>query len=129
MSIEFTFRVLPGHVQLDCTGIFSQGDALSTYTKAFALAAEHGRDTVLIDVRGVKTPEPTLMQRYDQAVHVAGLHLRQVPRVRLAILGDEPMIHPHRFGEIVATNRGANIRVFTDEQMAFDWLLARPKSG
>ncbi len=129
MSIEFTFRVLPGHLQLDCKGVFAQGDALTVYTKAFAIAAEHGRERVLIDARGVRPPEPTLMQRYDQAVHVAGMHLRQVPRVRLAVLGDEPVIHPHRFGEIVATNRGANVKVFTDEQMALDWLLARPKSG
>ena len=39
------------------------------------------------------------------------------------------MIHPYRLGEIVAANRGANVRVFTDEQMALDWLLARPKTG
>lgn len=129
MSIEFTFRVLPGHLQLDLTGTFSQADALSIYTKAFALAAEHGRDAVLIDARGVKPPEPTLMQRFDQAIHVAGIHQRQVRRVRLAILGDEPIIDPNRFGEIVATNRGANLKVFTNEQMALDWLLARPKSG
>jgi len=126
VSIEFTFRVLPTYLQLDCTGPFAQGAALETFTKAFALAAEHARDTILIDVRGVRPPEPTLMQRYDQAVHIAEMHLRQIPRVRLAVLGDEPMIHPHRFGEIVATNRGANVRVFTDEQMALDWLLRRP---
>lgn len=129
MSIEFTFRVLPGHLQLDLTGTFSQADALTMYTRAFALAAEHGRDAVLIDGRGVKPPEPTLMQRFDQAIHIAGIHQRQVRRARLAILGDEPIIDPNRFGEIVATNRGANVKVFTDEQLALDWLLARPKSG
>ncbi len=128
MSIEFTYRVLPEYLLLECTGTFAQGDALAAYTKAFSLAAEHDRDVVLIDARGVRPPEPTLMERYDQAVHVAGIHLRQVPRIRLAILGDEPMIHPHRFGEIVATNRGANVRVFTDEQFALDWVLPRPQS-
>ena len=129
MSIQYSFRVLPAHLQLDCTGVFSQEDSLALFTRAFALAAEHGRDAVLIDARGVMPPEPTLMQRFDLAVHLAGAHLRQIPRVRLAVLGNEPIIHPERFAEIVATNRGANVKAFTDEQMALDWLLARPKSG
>ena len=84
MSIELTFRVLPTYLQLDCTGPFAQDSALETFTEAFALATEHARDTILIDVRGVRPPEPTLMQRYDQAVHIAEIHLRQIPRVRLA---------------------------------------------
>ena len=33
------------------------------------------------------------------------------------------MIHPERFGEIVATTRGADARVFTDEALALRWLL------
>lgn len=36
------------------------------------------------------------------------------------------MIHPERFGEIVAANRGALARAFTDESAALEWLLARP---
>ena len=129
MSIEFTIRVLPGHVQLDLTGTFKQADALAIFTKAFELLSEHGRDAVLIDARAVLPPEPTLTERYDQGVHVAGMYLRQAGRVRFAVLGNEPIIDPQRFGEIVATNRGANIKVFTDEQLALDWLLARPKTG
>ena len=37
------------------------------------------------------------------------------------------MIHAQRFGEIVAVNRGAQARVFTDEATALNWLLARQK--
>ena len=128
MSIEFTFRVLPAHLRIDCTGVYSQEDALNVFTQAYALAAGHGRDAVLIDARGIAPPELSLMQRFDMAVHVAGMHRRQVPRIRLAVIGSEPIVHPQRFGEIVATNRGANVRVFTDEQLALDWLLARRKA-
>jgi hypothetical protein len=31
------------------------------------------------------------------------------------------MIHPERFGELVARNRGADARVFTDEAAAREW--------
>ena len=41
------------------------------------------------------------------------------------MLGHEPMIHPERFGEIVAANRGADARVFTEEALALAWLLGR----
>jgi hypothetical protein len=34
------------------------------------------------------------------------------------------MIHPERFGEIVARNRGADARAFTIEAEARDWLTA-----
>ena len=126
--MEHTFRVLPAHLQIDCTGVYSQEDTLALFTRAFDLAGEHVRDAVLIDARGVTPPEPTLMQRFDLAVHLAGEHLRQFPRVRLALLGNEPVIHPERFAEIVATNRGANVKAFTDEKLALDWLLARRKT-
>jgi hypothetical protein len=46
-----------------------------------------------------------------------------VPRIRVALLGHEPLIHPERFGEIVAARRGAVIRTFTDEDGALRWLL------
>ena len=39
------------------------------------------------------------------------------------------MVHPERFGEIVATNRGAVMRVFTDEALALDWLLGKNRES
>ena len=54
---------------------------------------------------------------------------RSNPRIRLAVLGNEPMVHPERFGEIVATNRGAVMRVFTDEALALEWLLGKNRES
>lgn len=45
------------------------------------------------------------------------------------VTGREPMVHPQRFGEIVATNRGGLIRVFTDQALALNWLLQKPNAG
>ena len=67
-----------------------------------------------------------MLDRYDFGVHIAEQYLTSDPRVRLAVLGHEPMIHPDRFGELVARNRGADARAFTDEALALDWLLGRP---
>jgi len=128
VTIEIESRPCPDHLRVECTGTFSQEGALSVFERAFALAADGGHQALLIDARKVSGREPTMAERYDQAVRVAETQGTQTPRIRMALLGHEPLIHPERFGEIVATNRGALARVFTDESAALDWLLAPPKS-
>lgn len=128
MTIEIKALKLPDHLRVECTGSFSQDAALSVFERAFALADDDGHEAVLIDFRKLAGREPTMAERYELAVRVADLQSTQTPRIRMAALGDEPMIHPERFGEIVATNRGALARVFTDERAALAWLLAPPKT-
>jgi hypothetical protein len=113
------------YLRLECTGTFTLDSALEVHERAFALASEAGRPAVLVDIRQVSGREPTMAERYQMAVHVAETQARTRPRIRFALLGHEPMIHPERFGEIVATTRGAHARVFTDDALALDWLLGR----
>jgi hypothetical protein len=58
-------------------------------------------------------------------MRIAEAQAARRPRIRAALLGSEPMIHPERFGELVAVNRGADMRVFTDEAEAEQWLASR----
>ncbi len=122
--IRVEVRVHAQHVELACSGKYSRAEAFRIGERAFREAADAGRRSVLVDVRGVDGRIPTILDRFDFGVHIAARHLEQKPRVRLAILGHEPMIHPERFGEIVARNRGADARVFTVEADAIDWLTA-----
>jgi len=122
--VRVEVRVHGEHVELRCTGKYSRSEAFRVGGLAFSEAAAAGRRSALIDVRGVTGSIPTILDRFDMGVHIASLHLEQKPRVRLALLGHEPMIHPERFGEIVARNRGADARVFTIEAQALDWLTA-----
>ena len=94
--------------------------------EAYRQASLAGRINSLIDVRKITGRLPTILDRYDFGVHIAEQYLSSDPRVRLAVLGHEPMIHPERFGELVARNRGGDARVFIDETLALDWLLGRP---
>lgn len=125
MSIRFITREYPEFVELVCEGIYAEEMADGIFEQAFTLAASAGRTSVLIDARGVAGRPPTLMQRYNHAIWITELYFRRLPRISLAIVGHEPMVHPQRFGEIVAVNRGAQARVFTDEAAALNWLLAR----
>jgi hypothetical protein len=72
---------------------------------------------------GHHRPRTTIAERYEWAVRVADLQAGFVPRIRVALLGQEPLIHPERFGEIVAARRGAVARTFTDEDGALRWLV------
>jgi len=127
MSVNYEAREHADYLELVCAGSYAPEIPLQVAEEGLRRAARAGRSSLLIDIRDIVGREPTMSERYDQAVQVASLQSRVTPRIRLALLGREPMIHPQRFGEIVATNRGAQLRVFTDETAALDWLLARPR--
>lgn len=74
-------------------------------------------DYLRLECSGTFSQESAL-DAYERAFTLAA-------RIRFALLGHEPMIHPERFGEIVATTRGADGRVFTNEASALEWLLVR----
>ncbi len=127
-SIAFDVHEHSTHVELTCAGTYSEDAARAVFEQAFELAGRSSRTAVLVDARMVTGRQPTMMQRYNHAIHVTELQRRQLPLIALAILGHEPMVHPERFGEIVARNRGAIARVFTDEVRARAWLLQESKS-
>jgi hypothetical protein len=122
--IRIAVRVHADYVELDCTGIYSRAQALRVGDEAYRQAALANRTGALVDVRQVSGRLPTILDRFDMGVRIAEQHLSWMPRIRLALLGHEPMIHPGRFGELVARNRGADARVFTDREEALRWLVA-----
>ena len=120
--IRTVVRVHAEYVEIACTGPFSGAESRRVGEEAYREAAIAKREAVLIDVRQVRGRVPTILDRFDFGVRVARHYLESDPRIRLAILGHEPMIHPERFGELVARNRGADARVFTDEAEALGWV-------
>lgn len=123
--IRTAASVHPQYLELACSGLYSRAEALRVGETAFREAARANRTAVLIDVRSIAGRVPSILERFDFGVRIAKHYLEFDPRIRLAVLGHEPMIHPERFGELVARNRGADARVFTDEAMALDWLVGR----
>jgi len=128
LSISFEAKERPDHLLLVCAGSFTYDSMIRLYEQAFTLAAAAGLGAVLIDARPLAGPPPTIAERINGAMAVARLQSAQNPKIRLAVVGHEPIIHPERIGEVVATARGAVARVFTDETIALEWLLPRQKS-
>lgn len=127
-AIQFVERAHAGYLEVACTAVYDPEVPIRIAEEALARAARGGHRQLLIDIRGVTGREPTMAERYDQAVKFTQIQARTTPRIRVAVLGNLPIVHWQRFGEIVATNRGADIRVFLDEALALDWLLQRSRA-
>ena len=120
--LRTTVEVHARHLVFRCAGRYSRAEALRIGRESYAEAARSNRDALLVDVRDVAGRVPPILDRFEIGARVARHYLEFDPRIRLALLGHEPMIHPDRFGELVARNRGADARVFTDEAQARGWL-------
>lgn len=126
MTVGARSTVHADHVRIEFSGDFSLDGVLPACERSFRSAVDSGRKAMLVDVRGVTGREPSMAERYEWAVRIAELQSVHEPRMRVALLGHEPLIHPERFGEIVATRYGALLRTFTDESLARQWLLGVP---
>lgn len=124
-SVNCEIIVEPVYVCLRCTGTCSSNSELTqVFRDALDAAHEHKRFKVLIDANNVKGQLSTL-DRYKGASFLSEQNLSGPVRVTtIAIVGQEPLIDPGRFGETVARNRGVNGRVFTDLDKAIVWLTS-----
>jgi hypothetical protein len=89
----------------------------------FELIAEHceraNKDKLLIDFTRAQA-DIHFIDRYflGESSQVFALH-----RLKVAVAATREQIDPQKFGELVARNRGVNIRVFTEFHAAEEWLL------
>ena len=122
MSVDFQVEVEPHCVRLTCQGRYSQKAMLGVFDEALEIAAKNGRKAALVDITGLKGAPPDVLDRFELGVAFAEKQNRKEKIVAMVLVGDEPMIDRDRFGEIVALNRGAIGKVFTDHDEAVAWL-------
>jgi hypothetical protein len=127
--IRTSVQVHPDYLEIACAGLYSRPEALRVGELAYREAAQAGRGSVLLDVRQITGRVPGIFDRFELGTRIAQHYRESDRRVRLALLGHEPMIHPERFGELVARNRGADARVFTDAAAALAWILNQSRGG
>ena len=89
-----------------------------------------GRSRLLIDGRAL-TGELSTTERYSLGKVVAdenaAVAAREAGRqVRVAMVGNPPLIDRDRFGETVAVNRGAAVKITYDLESAYRWLGLDP---
>jgi hypothetical protein len=118
VTLSIESRVDGRKVRFEAGGQWNLPDVFGLIERARDEADASGLARVLMDMRRVTGPIPD-MERFFAGERVAAV-LRN--RIRLAVVAREEDIN--RFGENVAVNRGARIRVTSSEEEAVRWLEA-----
>lgn len=115
---ETTFELRSGLLFVTSSGIFHINWFIELIAQITVKAKEMNAAGVLLDVRSM-TGTVTYVDRY-RAGYTAANTLMVIPA---AVVGSEPLIDPNRLGEMVARNRGVNVKVFTEYAEAEQWLI------
>ena len=107
---------------LRCEGKVWPGPFLRLLEQGMDACAADGNRGLLLDIRDCHGTAPSTAVRHELGVAIAESQSAKSPLIVIGLLGKEPFIDPGRFGEMVAVQRNAVFRTFTDEGSAFSWL-------
>jgi hypothetical protein len=132
MGLDLGVEQKTDYLLITVTGAFDIESAKESARRSLDLCQARKQSKALVDCRNA-TGSLSTVDRYDFATYVAELHARYAlehgAALRVAYVGNEPFIDPGRFGETVAMNRGALIKVTTDMNEALAWLGVGPTHG
>jgi len=123
---ETTIEQTPEWLLVHARGVFDLAWFKQLIHDAIAMAqtALPPPRAMLLDLREITGGRIRDMDRYDLAVLAA----RDSVGAPIALVATEALVDPRRFGEVVARNRGLNVRVFTDMDEATAWLRTYTKT-
>jgi hypothetical protein len=127
MSMTVNISARPENLHVVVAGAFSLDEAKRTFLEILDSIQKLGIGKVLFDGRDI-TGEPLLIERfyYSQfaAENVRNLteHGWEGEEPQFAYVLSEPVLDWLRFGEMVARNRGFNVRAFDNTDEAVAWL-------
>ena len=128
MGLDLHVEQKSDYLLITVSGGLDLESAKEASQRSLKLLESHKQSKALVDCRNVAGPLSTI-ERYDYATFLADLHARYALEhgapLRVAYVGNEPLIDPGRFGETVAVNRGALMKVTTDIGEARAWLGVR----
>jgi hypothetical protein len=104
--------------------------AEKAYREVLRECVAGGYSKMLIDCRAL-SGELSTTERYSLGKVVADENASVAAgeagrHVRVALVGNHPVIDRDRFGETVATNRGAAVKITYDLESAYRWLGLEP---
>jgi len=117
MASELSFFPQDNHLKVLITGAYRQSD-FKDYPKSIAEECKKlGYKKVLVDALHIERNNIPSMERYAMREEIARVLGH---KIKLAILWPAEGIN--KFAETVATNRGANMIVLSNEESAMKWL-------
>jgi hypothetical protein len=122
MDVPANFDLADGYAFYHPAGQLSIEQGMRLVVSAIRYAREQGINRLLIDVTGITgLPHPTMLERFSLGERAASA---AQSAVKVAMVAWPEMFDPHRFGVVVAQNRGLTSQVFADRTEALAWLLA-----
>ena len=108
---------------ISARGNYSLSNANNLIKLAIDNGLSHNKSKILIDITDITGSIP-LFNRFQFSEFLFNyIRKHALGKVnRIAVVGKEPIVDKERFGEIVAKNRGVNVRVFTDMSQASTWM-------
>jgi hypothetical protein len=94
-----------------------------------AACIEHDQHHVLIDARKVPEGSLSVIDLYELGSNLQRFGFGPTHRIALAYQGQGASSDRAKFLELVAVNRGANLRVFDKIEDAWDWLSEEESEG
>ena len=120
MPFEIEYNEVDGVISTVYTPPFSLAQAMKAVVRNLQMQKSTGCLLFIGDATALPTGDLADAHRLAMAVEIAGFDRRS--REAMIIL---PSAHGHRgmeFYETVTTNRGMQVRVFTNRSEALDWL-------
>ena len=122
MNIQFQVEEMNGYLAVRFTGAGDTEEAWRQFGQIAEYCKRTNKNKLLIDFTGANV-KISFADRY-----FLGDNARIFAQYRLTVAAVErpERIDPKKFGELVAQNRGVNVRVFSDTQAAKEWLSHHP---
>jgi len=124
-QLKYSFAEKDNYLTVNVSGHFSLEVAKKMYTDALGKLVDKKNSKLLFNVRKVKGKVST-MDRYYLGEFAALESIKYMEKglqfYAVAFYGIEPIIDPDRFGELVARNRGLNLKVTSDKKVALLFL-------
>lgn len=105
-------------------GDYTFDDAVTMVDGAIRWCREKKVARLLVDIKELSGfPSPSLIDRFEFATRWAE---SAAGRVAVSFVAPPALIDPEKIGVLMATNRGMQAEVFTDETDAIIWIQTRP---
>jgi hypothetical protein len=125
IPFKYSFEVKDSYLSVTVSGHFSLPDAMKMYTESLEILVDKKLDKLFFNVLKVKGTVTT-MDRFNLGEFAAFESIKYMGKgllwIAVTFYGKEPIIDHKRFGELVARNRGLNLKVTTDKSEAFQFL-------
>lgn len=131
MGMTLKITASPKVIHVLAEGEFSLDEAKRTFLKVVDAVIDNDSERVLFDGHGI-WGEPTLVERFYFGEFAAAAVRKRVDDEEIAVAPKfafiliPPVLDPGRLGEMVAVNRGLNVKAFDDLSEGMAWLGLAP---